>query len=327
VKPPEVNAAVTAAAVEAPVIVVVAEPQAHSIFGDVVMLTKARLTMLVLMTTALGFGFGSGRAVDWFLLFRVMFGTAFVAASASVLNQFFERKVDRLMGRTKDRPLPAGRMLPGTALGLGILLAVAGEIYLMNRVSYLCAGLAAGTLATYVAMYTPLKRKSSWCVTIGAISGAIPPMIGWAAARGSLGVGAWIVFGILFFWQMPHFLSLAWMYRDEYAQAGFFMLRRKDIAGIKTATESLLCAIALTVVTLLPVMLGLAHVYYVPVVVAFDGWLLVCAALFLAPLPGASQQEVGAAAVPGIDPLSAAGDGAADGVPAMRNGRGNDAGL
>ena len=278
-KPTEV---VTAAAVEAPVIVAVAEPQSYSVFGDLVMLTKARLTMLVLMTTALGFGFGSSRAIDWFLLFRVMFGTAFVAASASVLNQFFERKVDRLMGRTKDRPLPAGRMLPGTALGLGILLAVAGEIYLMNRVSYLCAGLAAGTLATYVGFYTPMKRKSAWCVTIGAISGAIPPMIGWAAATGSLGLGAWILFGILFFWQMPHFLSLAWMYRDEYAQAGFFMLRRKDIAGIKTATESLLCAVALTVVTLLPALLGLAHLYYVPVALVCDGWLLVCAAVFLA---------------------------------------------
>jgi protoheme IX farnesyltransferase len=278
-KPPEVTAA--AATVEAPVIVAVAEPQAHSIFSDLMVLTKARLTMLVLMTTALGFGFGSRHAVDWFLLFRVMFGTAFVAGSASVFNQFFERKVDRLMRRTKDRPLPAGRMLPGTALGLGILLAVAGEIYLMNRVSYLCAGLAAGTLGIYVAFYTPLKRKSAWCVTIGAISGAIPPMIGWAAATGSLGLGAWILFGILFFWQMPHFLSLAWMYRDEYAQAGFFMLRGKDIAGIKTATESFLCAVALTIVTMLPALLGLAHAYYVPVALACDGWLLVCAALFL----------------------------------------------
>jgi protoheme IX farnesyltransferase len=279
-KPPEVTTA-AAAAVEAPVIVAVAEPQSHSIFSDLMVLTKARLTMLVLMTTAMGFGFGSRHAVDWFLLFRVMFGTAFVAGSASVLNQFFERKVDRLMRRTKDRPLPAGRMLPGTALGLGILLAVAGEIYLMNRVSYLCAGLAAETLAIYVALYTPMKRKSAWCVTIGAISGAIPPMIGWAAATGSLGPGAWILFGILFFWQMPHFLSLAWMYRDEYAQAGFFMLRGKDIAGIKTATESLLCAVALTIVTMLPAFLGLAHVYYVPVALACDGWLLVCAGLFL----------------------------------------------
>jgi len=277
-KPPEVIAAV----VEAPVIVAVEEPQSHTLLNDLVMLTKARLTMLVLMTTALGFGFGSSHGMDWFLFFRVMFGTAFVAASASVLNQFIERKVDRLMGRTKERPLPAGRMAPGTALGLGVLLGVAGLIYLMNRVSPLCAGLAAGTLAIYVAFYTPMKRKSAWCVTIGAISGAVPPVIGWAAATGSLGTGAWILFGILFFWQMPHFLALAWMYRDEYAQAGFFMLRRRDIAGIKAGTESLLCAVALSVVTLLPAFLGLAHPIYVVVALACDGWLLTCAVLFLA---------------------------------------------
>lgn len=271
----------TAVVVEAPVIVSVAEPQTHTLLDNLMMLTKIRLTMLVLMTTAMGFGFGSSRGMDWFLFFRVMFGTAFVAASASVLNQFIERKVDRLMGRTKDRPLPAGRMAPETALGLGVLLAVAGLIYLLNRVSPLCAGLAAGTLATYVAVYTPMKRKSAWCVTVGALAGAIPPVIGWAAATGALGRGAWILLGILFFWQMPHFLSLAWMYRDEYAQAGFFMLRRRDIAGIKAATESLLCAAALTVVTLLPAFFGMAHLIYAPVALACDAWLLACAVLFL----------------------------------------------
>jgi protoheme IX farnesyltransferase len=294
-KPIETNSgAVVSVAVEAPVpvIVAVAEPQSYTVLNDLMMLTKARLTMLVLMTTAMGFGFGSTHGIDWFLFFRVMFGTAFVAASASVLNQFIERKVDRLMARTKNRPLPAGRMAAGTALGLGVLLAVAGLIYLVNRVSPLCAGLAAGTLAAYVAIYTPMKRKSAWCVTIGAIAGAIPPVIGWAAATGSLGIGAWIVFGILFFWQMPHFLSLAWMYRDEYAQAGFFMLRRNDIVGIKTATESLVCAVALTVVTLLPAFLGLAHLIYLPVAVACDGWLLACAILFLSHRSRASARRL-----------------------------------
>ena len=283
---------VTAAVADAPVIVAAPEPQTYTLLRDLVMLTKARLTLLVLMTTALGFGFGSGRGVDWFLFFRVMFGTAFVAASASVLNQFIERKVDRLMRRTQDRPLPAGRMVPGTALGLGVLLAVAGLIYLQNRVSPLCAGLAGGTLATYVALYTPMKRKSAWCVTIGAIAGAIPPVIGWAAATGSLGTGAWILFGILFFWQMPHFLSLAWLYRDDYAQAGFFMLRRNDTVGMKAATESLLCAVALTVVTLLPVFLGMAHPMYAVVALACDGWLLACAALFLAQRNRASARRL-----------------------------------
>jgi protoheme IX farnesyltransferase len=273
---------VTVAVAEAPAIAAVVEPQTYTLLNDLVMLTKARLTTLVLMTTAIGFGFGSSHGIDWFLFFRVMFGTAFVAASASVLNQFFERKVDRLMARTKDRPLPAGRMAPGTALGLGVLLGVAGLIYLLNRVSPLCAGLAGATLAAYVAVYTPMKRKSPWCVTVGAIAGAVPPVIGWAAATGKLGTGAWILFGILFFWQMPHFLSLAWLYRDDYAQAGFLMLRRHDTVGMKAATESLLCAVALTVVTLLPVFLGMAHPIYMVVALACDGWLLACAGLFLA---------------------------------------------
>jgi protoheme IX farnesyltransferase len=288
-KPPQVTAA---AAVEAPAIVSVAEPQTFTVLEDLVMLTKARLTMLVLMTTAIGVGFGSSSRMDWFLFFRVMFGTAFVASSASILNQFFERKVDRLMGRTKDRPLPAGRMAPGTALGLGVLLGVAGFIYLLNRVSPLCAGLAGGTLATYVALYTPMKRKSAWSVTIGAISGAIPPVIGWASATGSLGAGAWILFGILFFWQMPHFLSLAWMYRDEYAQAGFFMLPRGDVDGVKTALGSLFCALALTAVTLLPAFLGMAHPIYVAVALACDAWLLACAVLFLSRRTRASAKRL-----------------------------------
>ena len=185
---PETTAAAVVA-VEAPALVGVEEAQGHTLASDLVMLTKARLTMLVLMTTAFGFGFGSRHGVDWFLLFRVMFGTAFVAASASVLNQYIERNVDRLMGRTKDRPLPAGRMAPLTALGLGVMLGVAGLIYLQNRVSPLCAELAAGTLATYVAVYTPLKRKSAWCVTLGAVSGAIPPVIGWVADAAFPGAG------------------------------------------------------------------------------------------------------------------------------------------
>jgi protoheme IX farnesyltransferase len=159
-------------------------------------------------------------------------------------------------------------------------------------VSPLCAGLAAGTLTAYVALYTPLKRKSPWCVTLGAISGAIPPVIGWAAATGSLGTGAWILFGILFFWQMPHFLALAWMYRDEYAEAGFFMLRRHDLTGIKAATESLLCAIALTVVTLLPAFLGMAHPVYVAVALACDAWLLTCAGLFFSRRNKASARRL-----------------------------------
>src|SRR5205823_5639759 len=172
---------------ESPEEILVAEPlplvpaaDAPGFMSDFIMLTKARLSILVLVTTSVGFCMASTGDFDWFLLFRVLFGTALVAASAAVLNQFIERDVDRLMARTQQRPLPAGRMHPTTALGLGVLLAVAGLIYLVNRVNPIAAALAAATLVVYLALYTPLKRRTAFCVTVGAISGAIPPMIGWA---------------------------------------------------------------------------------------------------------------------------------------------------
>ena len=251
------------------------------ILGDLVALTKARLSTLVLVTTFVGFCMGSGETTDWFLLFRALFGTALVAASAAVLNQVMERKVDRLMQRTKARPLPAGRMKTGTALGLGVLLAVAGFIYLLNRVNPLSATLAAATLGVYLLLYTPSKRRTAWCVTVGAISGGIPPLIGWAAATGSLAPAAWILFGVLFLWQMPHFLAIAWMYRDEYAQAGFIMLRRNDIGGVKTARESLLFSVGLTLVTLIPVFCKMATAFYFFGAFVCNGLLLFCAVQFL----------------------------------------------
>lgn len=257
------------------------ELEASGLFGDVMTLTKARLSTLVLVTTTVGFFMGSGASVDWFLLFRVLFGTALVAASAAVLNQFIERKVDRLMRRTKSRPLPAGRMNPMTALAFGVLLGVAGLIYMMNRVNMLAAGLAALTLVIYLFAYTPMKRRTPFCVTLGAISGAIPPMIGWVAARPSLDAGAWILFGVQFFWQTPHFLAIAWMYRDEYAQAGFVMLRRNDIGGLCTARESLLCSIALAIVTLLPFFLKMVTPLYLAGALVCNGLFIACAIQFL----------------------------------------------
>ncbi len=251
------------------------------LFGDLLILTKARLSILVLVTTTVGFCMGESSALDWFLLFRVLFGTALVAGSAAILNQYMERKVDRLMDRTRQRPLPAGRMQPSTALALGVLLAVAGFIYLLNRVNLPAAALAAATLGVYLLFYTPLKRRTAFCVTVGAISGGLPPMIGWAAARSSLDAGAWVLCGVLFFWQMPHFLAIAWMYRDEYAQAGFVMLRRRDIGGLCTARESLLSSIALTVVTLLPYFLKMVSAIYLPGAILCDSLLIACAVQFL----------------------------------------------
>lgn len=272
----------TEEAVAAPVLPVIEnELEQSGLFGDLMMLTKARLTLLVLVTTSVGFLMGSGTSFDWFLLFRTLLGTALVAGSAAVLNQFMEHKVDRLMRRTKGRPLPAGRMAPMTALGLGVLLGVAGLIYMMNRVNALAAGLSALTLVVYLFAYTPMKRRTPFCVTLGAISGAIPPMIGWAAARPSLDAGAWILFGVQFFWQTPHFLAIAWMYRDEYAQAGFVMLRRNDIGGLSTARESMLCSIALAVVTVLPVFLKMVAPIYLAGAILCNGLFIACAIQFL----------------------------------------------
>jgi protoheme IX farnesyltransferase len=286
--PPEITVAAAAAA-SAPIEVEIETP---GWFGDFMVLTKARLSALVMVTTCVGFCLGSGEAFDWFLLFRVLFGTAFVTASAAILNQVIERKVDRLMARTKNRPLPSGRMRTGTALGLGVLLAVAGFIYLFDRVNSLAAYLSALTLGVYVLLYTPLKRRTAWCVAIGGISGAIPPLIGWAGAQNSLDAGAWILFGVLFCWQMPHFLSIAWMYRDEYAQAGFFMLRCNDIGGQKTARESLLYTLALVVITFLPVLWKMASPAYLVGAVLCNVVLLACAARFLTHRDRASARRL-----------------------------------
>ena len=260
---------------------VLPEEIAPKFASDIAVLTKARLSSLVLITTFVGFCMASRQGIDWLTLLHTLLGTALVAGSAAVLNQLMETNVDRLMERTKDRPLPSGRMSGVSALRIGILMAVAGFLYLALAVNLLSAYLAAATLFIYLALYTPLKRKTSFCIIVGAVSGAIPPLIGWTAARASFGAGSWILFGVLFLWQIPHFLAIAWMYRDEYAQAGFVMLRRNDICGVKTATEGLLFTLGLIGVTLVPVLLGLATPIYLAGALVFDALLLGCSAQFL----------------------------------------------
>ncbi len=257
------------------------EVAAPRLVNDLLILTKARLSSLVLITTFVGFCMASRDVIDWLLLLHALLGTALVAGSAAVLNQVFETKVDRLMERTKTRPLPSGRMKPASALLIGISLAAAGFVYLATAVNWLTACLAAATLAIYLLLYTPMKRKTSFCIMVGAVSGAIPPIIGWTAARPSIGRGAWILFGVLFLWQIPHFLAIAWMYRDEYAQAGFVMLRKNDICGVKTATESFLFTVALSILTMIPAATGMANAVYLMGALAFDAVLLFCAVQFL----------------------------------------------
>lgn len=231
---------------------------------DFAELVKARLTMLVLVTTAVGFYLGADESFAPVALLHVVFGTALAAAGAAALNQWWERQLDALMHRTRTRPIPAGRMLPRDAMVLGGLLSFAGVVYLTLACNALSAILAAATIAIYIFGYTPLKRISTTNTLVGAIPGALPPMIGWAAARGSLELPAWSLFAILFCWQMPHFYAIAWMYREDYARAGFRMLSGSDFDGTRSGRQSVIFAALLLIASSLPALLGLASMRFLP---------------------------------------------------------------
>ncbi len=262
------------------------------LMSDILVLTKARLSLLVIITTFVGFCFASGSAFDWLLLVHAVLGTTLAAASAAVLNQCWETKADQLMERTRHRPLPAGRMNRRTALAFGIVMGFAGVAWLALAVNAASAALAAATIFIYIALYTPLKRRTSFCIVVGAIAGAIPPVIGWVAVHPSLDLGAWVLFGILFTWQMPHFLAIAWMYRDEYAQAGFVMLRRDDTSGAKTALESLLYTCVLIAITLIPYHAGTNGELYLGGALLLDGVMLLFAVQFLVDRERASARRL-----------------------------------
>jgi heme o synthase len=224
---------------------------------DLLDLTKARLNLLVLITTFVGYWMGA-KVVVWSQLIQAMLGTALCAASAAAFNQLWEVKVDALMPRTADRPIVAGRMKKSAAFWIATALGIIGTAWLGLAVNWLSAILAASTIVIYVLIYTPLKRVTAWCTIVGAISGAIPPVVGWAAADTHLTTGAWVLFGVLFTWQMPHFLAIAWMYRDQYRAAGLVMLKSDDHTGLPTALTSLAFTFLLTTVTLVPFNSGLS---------------------------------------------------------------------
>lgn len=235
---------------------------AVSFLGDFAILTKARLSLMVVFTTAIGYIVGAaGRPIGWGLLFAVL-GTSLAAASAGALNQWMEADVDLLMERTRNRPLPAGRMRPAQALWVGIGLGVLGVGELLLTVPRMAAWLALATIGVYLFLYTPLKRRSAWCTFVGAVSGAIPPVIGWSAAEPTAPWGGWVLFGILFLWQIPHFLAIAWMYRDEYRGAGFVMIKSDDEDGFVTALQAFCFALALAAVTFVPGWIGEASTWY-----------------------------------------------------------------
>ena len=240
----------------------IAAPRTPSRFADFVSLTKPRMNILVLATTAVGFYMALPRWTSWAPFIHVLLGTALTAAAASVLNQCIERGHDRLMPRTRNRPLPAGRIAPAEALILGIVLAITGTIYLALAVNILTAALGLFTLLSYIFLYTPLKRITSLNTVIGAIPGAIPPVMGFTAVDAALSPQAISLFGILFLWQMPHFLAIAILYRNDYAAGGFKMLPVIDTDLSVTSRQILLYSLALVPVTLLPVALNMAGAAY-----------------------------------------------------------------
>ena len=225
-------------------------------------LIKARLTFLVLLTTLVGFYVGFRGAMDYLLLFHTLFGTGLVASGAAALNQFLERQHDARMRRTEDRPLPSGRLSPDTALLFGGLSSAAGLIDLALAVNLETSVLGAITLCSYLFIYTPLKRVTTLNTAIGAVPGALPPLMGWTAARGEINVEGWALFAILFFWQLPHFLAIAWMNRDDYAKAGFAMLPVFDANGQRTAGQTVSHTLGLLPISLCPFLLKLAGVVY-----------------------------------------------------------------
>jgi len=225
-------------------------------------LTKPEVNTLVVASTAAGFYLGWRGPISFLLLFHTLAGTLLIASGTATLNQWVEREADARMRRTANRPLPAGRLSPSEALWFGIVLSVVGGFYLALAVNVLASSLALLTLASYLLLYTPLKRKTPYCTLVGAFPGAMPPLIGWAAARGSLSLEAWILYALLFIWQFPHFLSIAWMYREDYARAGLLMLPTDDPQGRAAARQILVTSLALLPISLIPTWLGQMGMIY-----------------------------------------------------------------
>jgi heme o synthase len=240
-----------------------APPLVRSRWAGYVELTRPRLAVMVLFTVAAGFGLASAGAPDLARLLHTVFGTALVVAGATALNQVLERHSDAQMDRTRNRPLPSGRLQPVEVLIFGVIMALAGLAYLAVTVRQSLAILSAGfALVSYVFLYTPLKRKTTLNTLVGAVPGAMPPVIGWTAATNSFDPAAAVLFAVLFLWQVPHFLAIAWIYRDDYARARLCMLPVVDPSGDRTARLMVGYCLALLPVSLIPSALGTASIVY-----------------------------------------------------------------
>jgi heme o synthase len=236
-------------------------------------LTKPDVSFLVLMTTGAGFYMGARGPMPWLHMLHVVCGTMLIAAGTAALNHYIERESDRYMRRTASRPLPSGVLTPAEALRFGLALSLIGAVDLYVAAGWLPCLLGIFTCLSYLLAYTPLKKRTVWATFVGAFPGAIPPMIGWAAATGKLDAGAWLLFAILFVWQFPHFHAISWMYREDYARAGIMMLPVVDKDGTRTFRQIILYAVGLVAISLLPTVIGLTGVLY------FFGALVVCTAL------------------------------------------------
>jgi protoheme IX farnesyltransferase len=229
---------------------------------DYIALTKPRITWLILMSTGVGYFFGAKSGWQLLTLLHTVIGTGLIASGTAALNQWYEREADSKMKRTQGRPLPAGRLAPRRALIFAVLISAAGFVELFAGVNALSAWLGLFTLASYLFIYTPLKQRSPHSTTIGAIPGAMPPLIGYAAASGTLTWEAWILFAILFLWQFPHFYAIAWMYREDYERAGIRMLPVVEPDGESTARRILLYSLVLIPISLLPKFLSMTGNWY-----------------------------------------------------------------
>jgi protoheme IX farnesyltransferase len=225
-------------------------------------LTKPRITFLIMLTSAAGFALGSREPVNYVLLAHALIGIGLLSSGIATLNQFIERDLDGLMRRTADRPLPSGRLFPIEALWFGVLVTAGAEVYLAVLVNTLTSLLGLTVIAGYLFVYTPLKTRTSLSTALGAFPGAMPPLMGWTAARGEIDIAAWVLFAILFLWQFPHFLAIAWMYREDYGRAGIRMLPVVEPDGRVTGQQIILYALMLVPVSLLPAVLGISGKVY-----------------------------------------------------------------
>ena len=243
---------------------VAALTQSHARSRDFVALAKPRLNLLVVASTLVGYAMAPGEPLGFLGTFGLLLGTGFVAGGASAFNQVLERDLDALMRRTRARPLADQRLQPIEGVFFGIAITLAGLLLIVASSNLLAGGVALATLLIYVAIYTPLKRRSSLGTVIGAIPGALPPIIGWAAVDGALPAQPWVLFGIMFLWQLPHFLAIAWMYREDYARAGYPMLPVIEPDGRSTGRQAVLYAAALVPLSLAPVLLRMTgEIYFV----------------------------------------------------------------